>query len=176
MIKSKERIEMAENAGIGMTSGLIYMAAHDMFGFSKKRFLKMEADADRYSKIAAAGKKLEEFSDELQEAGMKYQSWVDFNRRMAKAIDAHGKIEIGPSKTATSYTYIFLLFSLHDTFGFGKKRLRAIQDKVMSYIWLIINNEVMALEFLKCLKVECKMNYPVVDRYEKMCGEIKIYG
>ena len=75
---------------------------------------------------------------------------------------------------AVCYTLVFL--ALRDLYRFGKDRVRRIQDKVLEYAWLIRRRELHVLEFMKCLQVECRLQYESLDTYEAQHGELQIYG
>lgn len=84
-------------------------------------------------------------------------------------------LEIGSNAGETT-TATLVFQALHDDYGFGAQRLKAIQQKIKFYAGCIREGEPGIEEFMKCMAVECGQVYPGLIACKEKYGEVKIYG
>ena len=57
----------------------------------------------------------------------------------------------------------------------GAKRLQDLQRYIHDNIDAVLKSQVPIWEFMKCLHVECGIDYPALTAYEKQFGPVDIY-
>lgn len=57
----------------------------------------------------------------------------------------------------------------------GAKRLQDLQQYIHDNIDAVLKSQVPIWEFMKCLHVECGIDYPALTAYEKQFGPVDIY-
>lgn len=87
-----------------------------------------------------------------------------------------GRYQRTSAMASVEASYIHLFLAIHELFGFGAQRLKAIQQKIKFYAGCIREGEPGIEEFMKCMAVECGQVYPGLIACEKKYGEVKIYG
>ena len=70
---------------------------------------------------------------------------------------------------------IVTLHSLRHDFKWGAKRLQDLQQYIHDNIDAVLKSQVPIWEFMKCLHVECGIDYPALTAYEKQFGPVDIY-
>ena len=91
-------------------------------------------------------------------------------RRQRRALEIEAGAESGTDWATT------LLFScLHDKYKWRDKRLKDLQNYYKDKVYVLTHNEVPIWEFMKCLNVECNIDYPALEAYEKQNGPVDIY-
>ena len=70
---------------------------------------------------------------------------------------------------------IVTLHSLRHDFKWGAKRLQDLQQYIHDNIDAVLKSKVPIWEFMKCLHVECGIDYPALTAYETQFGPVDIY-
>lgn len=70
---------------------------------------------------------------------------------------------------------IVTLHSLRHDFKWGAKRLQDLQQYIHDNIDAVLKSQVPIWEFMKCLHLECGIDYPALTAYEKQFGPVDIY-
>lgn len=70
---------------------------------------------------------------------------------------------------------IVTLHSLRHDFKWGAKRLQDLQQYIHDNIDAVLKSKVPIWEFMKCLHIECGIDYPALTVYEKQFGPVDIY-
>lgn len=154
-----QNLTIGNNAGETTTATLVFMALHDMYGFSKKRMERLKNQCNKYN----------------------YESLANDPKFTGKAFAALRSRFIGRDQreaaTATiEACYVYLFLGLNELFKFGKQRLLKVQEKIKFYAGCIREGEPGIEEFMKCMAVECGQVYPGLIACEEKYGEVKIYG
>lgn len=90
------------------------------------------------------------------------------------------------AESGTDWATTLLFSCLHDKYGFGRNRFAAMNDMwahldefqegfIKDKVYVLTHNEVPIWEFMKCLNVECNIDYPALEAYEKQNGPVDIY-
>lgn len=112
----------------------------------------------------------------------------DISRAMEKkrAEKAKHRYEVGAESGAdwrlrkyvtdhVAASVIVTLHSLRHDFNWGAKRLQDLQRYIHDNIDAVLKSQVPIWEFMKCLNVECNIDYPALEAYEKQNGPVDIY-
>ena len=144
----------------------------------KKRIEDIKDQVDRYSNAIQSGESsYEDFQNRLkQETKLDSTSQEKFIYTLRTGLRFEKGIETICAEDAVAICYTFVFLALRDLYRFGKDRVRRIQDKVLEYAWMVRRQELHVLEFMKCLQVECGLQYESLDAYEAQHGELQIYG
>lgn len=100
----------------------------------------------------------------------------DFISWIVSGLGMKGKEQRRAAMASIEASYIYLFLAIHELFGFGAQRLKAIQQKIKFYAGCIREGEPGIEEFMKCMAVECGQVYPGLIACEEKYGEVKIYG
>ena len=79
------------------------------------------------------------------------------------------------TKETLHASVIVTLHSLRHDFKWGAKRLQDLQQYIHDTIDAVLKSHVPIWEFMKCLHVECGIDYPALTAYEKQFGPVDIY-
>jgi type I site-specific restriction-modification system R (restriction) subunit len=63
------------------------------------------------------------------------------------------------SQEAVTYTWVLVMQALHDKFGFGKERIKRVQDAVEGYSESISAGDANIQQFMECLNRECGLEF-----------------
>ena len=100
----------------------------------------------------------------------------DFINWIISGVGLNGRYQRTSAMASVEASYIHLFLAIHELFGFGAQRLKAIQQKIKFYAGCIREGEPGIEEFMKCMAVECGQVYPGLIACEEKYGEVKIYG
>lgn len=182
-VMEKKRVEKAKHRyAVGAESGadwgltLIYQALHDKYGFGRNRFAKLNA-AWEHLDSKEHGFSIR-WRDELCD---------DFGfDRFLNEHDAQRLERLITGKTKdwrlrkyvmdhVAASVIVTLHSLRHDFKWGAKRLQDLQQYIHDNIDAVLKSKVPIWEFMKCLHVECGIDYPALTAYETQFGPVDIY-
>jgi hypothetical protein len=155
---------------------LILQALHDMHGFGRRRFAKMNDEWDKLDKNEEGF--IFKWQETLENNGLNRIGMYDIADKLERAMtnkskDMELRIKV---RDMLCGILIVVLYELYRDYGFRKKRIHDIQKKIADYAWLISKKEVSIFEFMKCMNTECGIEFPVLDEYEKVNGQLLIYG
>lgn len=183
MQKSKKRnLEIGFNAGETTTATLVFMALHDMHGFSKARMERIKKKCNEYNHQSLAndpdftGSEFIAMRTKMERLGVDERLERDFISWIVSGLGMKGKEQRRAAMASIEASYIYLFLALHELFGFGSQRLRNIQQKIKFYAGCIRDGEPGIEEYMKCMEVECGQVYPGLKACEAAQGEVKIYG
>jgi hypothetical protein len=183
MQKSKKRnLEIGSNAGETTTATLVFMALHDMHGFSKARMERIKKKCNEYNHQSLAkdpdftGSEFIAMRTKMERLGVDERLERDFISWIVSGLGMKGKEQRRAAMASIEASYIYLFLALHELFGFGSRRLRNIQEKIKFYAGCIRDGEPGIEEYMKCMEVECGQVYPGLKACEAAHGEVKIYG
>lgn len=183
MQKSKKRnLEIGCNAGETTTATLVFMALHDMHGFSKTRMERIKRKCNEYNHQSLAndpdftGSEFIAMRTKMERLGVDERLERDFISWIVSGLGMNGKEQRRAAMASIEASYIYLFLAIHELFGFGAQRLKAIQQKIKFYAGCIREGEPGIEEFMKCMAVECGQVYPGLIACEEKYGEVKIYG
>jgi hypothetical protein len=174
--KARRRYEAGAESGADWGLTLIYQALHDKYGFGRNRFAKLNA-AWEHLDSKEHGFSIR-WRDELCD---------DFGfDRLLNERDAQRLERLITGKTKdwrlrkyvtdhTAASVIVTLHSLRHDFKWGAKRLQDLQQYIHDNIDAVLKSKVPIWEFMKCLHVECGIDYPALTAYEKQFGPVDIY-
>lgn len=182
-VMEKKRVEKAKHRyAVGAESGadwgltLIYQALHDKYGFGRNRFAKLNAAWETLDS------KEHGFSIRWRDELCDHFGFDRFlNERDAQRLE---RLITGRTKDWRLRKYvtdhvaasvIVTLHSLRHDFKWGAKRLQDLQQYIHDNIDAVLKSQVPIWEFMKCLHVECGIDYPALTAYEKQFGPVDIY-
>lgn len=170
------------NAGETTTATLVFMALHDMHGFSKTRMERIKRKCNEYNHQYLAndpdftGSEFVAMRTKMERLGVDERLERDFISWIVSGLGMKGKEQRRAAMASIEASYIYLFLALHELFGFGAQRLRNIQQKIKFYAGCIRDGEPGIEEYMKCMEVECGQVYPGLKACEAAHGEVKIYG
>lgn len=171
------RSQIAAKGGVVSTQVLIYQALHDVFNFSKKRLDALTARVNQYYQDGYTND-ITPLRNRLDEIGIDFQLERDFIKNLKKALGANGRSEYNGVEAGSEATYILAFNALHDLCGFGKERLQRVQKKIKFYVWCLLDEtlDVMIVDYMQCLHVECGQYFDTLVDFTKRFGTPDIYG
>ena len=174
--KAKHRYEVGAESGADWGLTLIYQALHDKYGFGRTRFAKLNAAWEHLDS------KEHGFSIRWRDELCDHFGFDRFlNERDAQRLE---RLITGKTKDWRLRKYvtdhvaasvIVTLHSLRHDFKWGAKRLQNLQQYIHDNIDAVLKSQVPIWEFMKCLHVECGIDYPALTAYEKQFGPVDIY-
>lgn len=178
----RENMTIGCNAGETTTATLVFMALHDMHGFSKTRMERIKRKCNEYNHQSLAndpdftGSEFVAMRTKMERLGVDERLERDFISWIVSGLGMKGKEQRRAAMASIEASYIYLFLALHELFGFGAQRLRNIQQKIKFYAGCIRDGEPGIEEYMKCMEVECGQVYPGLKACEAAHGEVKIYG
>lgn len=179
--KAKEARGKAYDAGIDWAAALMLQALHDMYGFGRGRFARMNRQWDAMLKEneGRCGY-AKQWRDEMEEKyGFSRRKLEMFAQKMERAINGSRTCDKKKrAKTADMLagTLLVMFYVLAKHYGFGRKRLQALQNKVMDLMRFVTSGDVPIYEFMECLHRECDVQFGCMDEYLKTHERPMIYG
>ncbi len=170
------QIQAGQASGIDWGLTLIYQALHDKYGFGRNRFAKLNA-AWEHLDSKEHGFSIR-WRDELCD-DFGFDRFL--NERDAQRLE---RLITGKTKDWRLRKYvtdhvaasvIVTLHSLRHDFKWGAKRLQDLQQYIHDNIDAVLKSQVPIWEFMKCLHVECGIDYPALTAYETQFGPVDIY-
>ena len=169
-------IEAGAESGADWGLTLIYQALHDKYGFGRNRFAKLNEAWEHLDS------KEHGFSIRWRDELCDHFGFDRFlNERDAQRLE---RLITGRTKDWRLRKYvtdhvaasvIVTLHSLRHDFKWGAKRLQDLQQYIHDNIDAVLKSQVPIWEFMKCLHVECGIDYPALTAYEKQNGTVDIY-
>ena len=116
--------------------------------------------------------------DELEQYGFDRMENERMAARMQKMITGNSKDRalIAHTRDMLAGCAIVVFHTMLTTFGWKKKRISDLFQYYKDKVFVLTHNEVPIWEFMKCLNLECGIEYPALDIYESLNGPIDIYG
>ncbi|SFH82706.1 hypothetical protein SAMN02910401_00475 [Megasphaera elsdenii] len=174
--KAKHRYAVGAESGADWGLTLIYQALHDKYGFGRNRFAKLNEAWEHLDS------KEHGFSIRWRDELCDHFGFDRFlNERDAQRLE---RLITGRTKDWRLRKYvtdhvaasvIVTLHSLRHDFKWGAKRLQDLQQYIHDNIDAVLKSQVPIWEFMKCLHVECGIDYPALTAYEKQFGPVDIY-
>ena len=174
--KAKHRYAVGAESGADWGLTLIYQALHDKYGFGRNRFAKLNEAWEHLDS------KEHGFSIRWRDELCDHFGFDRFlNERDAQRLE---RLITGRTKDWRLRKYvtdhvaasvIVTLHSLRHDFKWGAKRLQDLQRYIHDNIDAVLKSQVPIWEFMKCLHVECGIDYPALTAYEKQFGPVDIY-
>lgn len=173
--RTELRREAGAESGTDWATTLLFSCLHDKYGFGRNRFAAMNdmwAHLDEFQEGF-----IYDWRDELCEHG--FDRFL--NERDAQRLE---RLITGKTKDWRLRKYvtdhvaasvIVTLHSLRHDFKWGAKRLQDLQQYIHDNIDAVLKSQVPIWEFMKCLHVECGIDYPALTAYEKQFGPVDIY-
>lgn len=174
--KAKHRYAVGAESGADWGLPLIYQALHDKYGFGRNRFAKLNEAWEHLDS------KEHGFSIRWRDELCDHFGFDRFlNERDAQRLE---RLITGRTKDWRLRKYvtdhvaasvIVTLHSLRHDFKWGAKRLQDLQQYIHDNIDAVLKSQVPIWEFMKCLHLECGIDYPALTAYEKQFGPVDIY-
>ena len=177
-----QNLTIGNNAGETTTATLVFMALHDMYGFSKKRMERLKNQCNKYNYESLAndpkftGKAFAALRSRFEAMGISERLERDFINWTVSGLGLIGRDQREAATATIEACYVYLFLGLNELFKFGKQRLLKVQEKIKFYAGCIREGEPGIEEFMKCMAVECGQVYPGLIACEENYGEVKIYG
>ena len=174
--KAKHRYAAGAESGADWGLTLIYQALHDKYGFGRNRFAKLNAawehldSKERGFSIRWRDELCDDFGFDRflnERDAQRLERLITGNTkdwRLRKYVTDH-----------VAASVIVTLHSLRHDFKWGAKRLQDLQQYIHDNIDAVLKSKVPIWEFMKCLHVECGIDYPALTVYEKQFGPVDIY-
>lgn len=168
-------IEAGAESGTDWATTLLFNCLHDKYGFGRRRFaamLKLWSDLDKYDNADILA-----WRDELEQYGFDRMENERMAARMQKMITGNSKDRalIAHTRNMLAGCAIVVFHTMLTTFGWKKKRISDLFQYYKDKVFVLTHNEVPIWEFMKCLNVECNIDYPALEVYEKQNGPVDIY-
>lgn len=168
-------IEAGAESGTDWATTLLFNCLHDKYGFGRRRFaamLKLWSDLDKYDNADILA-----WRDELERYGFDRMENERMAARMQKMITGNSKDRalIAHTRDMLAGCAIVVFHTMLTTFGWKKKRISDLFQYYKDKVFVLTHNEVPIWEFMKCLNVECNIDYPALEAYEKQNGPVDIY-
>lgn len=169
-------IEAGAESGTDWATTLLFNCLHDKYGFGRRRFaamLNLWNDLDKYDNVDIL-----QWRDELEQYGFDRMENERMAARMQKMITGNSKDRalIAHTRDMLAGCAIVVFHTMLTTFGWKKKRISDLFQYYKDKVFVLTHNEVPIWEFMKCLNLECGIEYPALDIYESLNGPIDIYG
>lgn len=168
-------IEAGAESGTDWATTLLFNCLHDKYGFGRRRFaamLKLWNDLDKYDNADIL-----QWRDELEQYGFDRMENERMAARMQKMITGNSKDRalIAHTRDMLAGCAIVVFHTMLTTFGWKKKRISDLFQYYKDKAYVLTHGEVPIWEFMKCLNVECNIDYPALEVYEKQNGPVDIY-
>lgn len=169
------QIQAGQASGIDWAACLVLQALHDKYGFGRKRFVTMNdmwAHLDEFQEGFIC-----DWRDELCEHGFDRFLNERIAERMQKMITGRTRDLKLMAKTRDMIAgvAIVIFWTLYTKYKWRDKRLKDLQDYYKDKVYVLTHKEVPIWEFMKCLNVECNIDYPALTAYETQFGPVDIY-
>lgn len=177
-----QNLTIGNNAGETTTATLVFMALHDMYGFSKKRMERLKDQCNKYNNENLAsdpkftGASFAAMRSQFEALGISERLERDFINWTVSGLGLIGRDQREAATATIEACYVYLFLALNELFKFGKQRLLKVQEKIKFYAGCIRDGEPGIEEYMKCMEVECGQVYPGLKACEAAHGEVKIYG
>lgn len=168
-------IEAGAESGTDWATTLLFNCLHDKYGFGRRRFaamLNLWNDLDKYDNADIL-----QWRDELEQYGFDRMENERMAARMQKMITGRTRDLKLMAKTRDMIAgvAIVIFWTLYTKYSWRDKRLKDLQNYYKDKVYVLTHNEVPIWEFMKCLNVECNIDYPALEVYEKQNGPVDIY-
>lgn len=178
--RDRQRMEVRREAGAesgtDWATTLLFNCLHDKYGFGRNRFAKLNA-AWEHLDSKEHGFSIR-WRDELcDDFGFDRLLNEHDAQRLERLITGKTK-DWRLRKYVTDHvaaSVIVTLHSLRHDFKWGAKRLQDLQQYIHDNIDAVLKSKVPIWEFMKCLHVECGIDYPALTAYETQFGPVDIY-
>lgn len=177
--RDRERMEIRREAGAesgtDWATTLLFNCLHDKYGFGRRRFaamLNLWNDLDKYDNADIL-----QWRDELEQYGFDRMENERMAARMQKMITGRTRDLKLMAKTRDMIAgvAIVIFWTLYTKYKWRDKRIKDLQSYYKDKVYVLTHGEVPIWEFMKCLNVECNIDYPALEMYEKQNGTVDIY-
>lgn len=162
-------------AAAEISNVLLLQALHDRFLWGRYRFLELDKKMTEQRKdcTAALNKK---WLEDLEANG--YDS-----KKMERYAEAIERVMTNKSKDKAQVKLIRSLLAevimanthiLYTDYKFKKERIKALQNKLFDYSFLIKRQEVQIWDFFECMRQECGVRSTMYEKYRKEHGPADI--
>lgn len=168
-------IEAGAESGTDWATTLLFNCLHDKYGFGRRRFaamLNLWNDLDKYDNADIL-----QWRDELEQYGFDRMENERMAARLQKMITGRTRDLklIAKTRDMIAGVAIVIFWTLYTKYKWRDKRLKDLQNYYKDKVYVLTHNEVPIWEFMKCLNVECNIDYPALEAYEKQNGPVDIY-
>lgn len=168
-------IEAGAESGTDWATTLLFNCLHDKYGFGRRRFaamLNLWNDLDKYDNADIL-----QWRDELEQYGFDRMENERMAARMQKMITGRTRDLklIAKTRDMIAGVAIVIFWTLYTKYKWRDKRIKDLQNYYKDKVYVLTHNEVPIWEFMKCLNVECNIDYPALEVYEKQNGPVDIY-
>lgn len=173
--RTELRREAGAESGTDWATTLLFSCLHDKYGFGRNRFAAMNdmwAHLDEFQEGFIC-----DWRDELCEHGFDRFLNERIAERMQKMITGRTRDLKLMAKTRDMIAgvAIVIFWTLYAKYKWRDKRLKDLQDYYKDKVYVLTHKEVPIWEFMKCLNVECNIDYPALTAYETQFGPVDIY-
>lgn len=173
--RTELRREAGAESGTDWATTLLFSCLHDKYGFGRNRFAAMNdmwAHLDEFQEGFIC-----DWRDELCEHGFDRFLNERIAERMQKMITGRTRDLKLMAKTRDMIAgvAIVIFWTLYTKYKWRDKRLKDLQDYYKDKVYVLTHKEVPIWEFMKCLNVECNIDYPALTAYETQFGPVDIY-
>ncbi len=118
-----------------------------------------------------------QWRDELEQYGFDRMENERMAARMQKMITGRTRDLklIAKTRDMIAGVAIVIFWTLYTKYKWRDKRIKDLQNYYKDKVYVLTHNEVPIWEFMKCLNVECNIDYPALEVYEKQNGPVDIY-
>lgn len=177
--RDRQRMEVRREAGAesgtDWATTLLFNCLHDKYGFGRNRFAAMNDMWEHVDEFQEGF--IYDWRDELCEHGFDRFLNERIAERMQKMITGRTRDLklIAKTRDMIAGVAIVIFWTLYTKYKWRDKRLRDLQNYYKDKVYVLTHNEVPIWEFMKCLNVECNIDYPALEAYEKQNGPVDIY-
>ncbi|MEQ2422976.1 hypothetical protein WMO23_09590 [Megasphaera sp. CLA-AA-H81] len=178
--RDRQRMEVRREAGAesgtDWATTLLFSCLHDKYGFGRNRFAAMNDMWEHLDELHQEGF-IYDWRDELCEHGFDRFLNERIAERMQKMITGRTRDLKLMAKTRDMIAgvAIVIFWTLYTKYKWRDKRLKDLQNYYKDKVYVLTHNEVPIWEFMKCLHIECGIDYPALAAYEKQFGPVNIY-
>lgn len=169
--RERLRVQAGADSAIDWAGVLIMQALHDCYGFGRGRFAKMDC---RFEKLESGD--VWKYLKHIQDNGFDWEKAKKIGITIQKLITGNTQNNALKQHTRDMIVGVIVVsvYELYDTYGFRKKRISDLLDKLCDYTYLLKHRQVQIWEFMKCMSTTCDIDFPVLDAYEKKNGAVDI--
>ena len=119
-----------------------------------------------------------DWRDELEKYGFNRFDNEKIAEKMQRIITGPTKdrVLMAHTRDMVAGVAIVIFWTMYSVYGWRKKRITDLFGYYKDKVYVLTHGEVPIWEFMKCLNVECGVEYPALDEYERINGPVDIYG
>ena len=170
----EQAVEVIKKSAVDFACAVVFVALHDKYGFGRYRFKKM---FDFYEALPEnlTPKDLDGWKSELMQYGFNARLNEHIASRLQKPFGKrHNKLILELASKCMDACIVIIFITLMRLYNWRGKRIKDLQRYVNTNALAIGKNEVTIWEFMKCLNLQCGLNFDELDEWEKVRGEVYI--